>query len=119
MVRKDGRLASFANASIAARRSGSAVSSSGAWLTPATDGEKTIAAAEVLGPAGQDVEQGTVLGVDPPGGLRAHSLTTRMVRSERSLAPRTRPPWASESAMYSKVGPVSLSPGSTFGTPGG
>ena len=47
----------------------------------------------------QDVEQTAVLGVDPPGGLRAHSLTTRMVRRERSLAPRTSPPWASESAM--------------------
>src|SRR5262249_18928859 len=49
----------------------------------------------------------------------AHSRTTLMVLSVRSLAPRTRPPWARESATYASVGPVRRSPGSTFGTPGG
>ena len=49
--------------------------------------------------------QAPVLGVDSPirRGHVGHSTTTRIVRSVRSLAPRTCPPWASESAMNSSV----------------
>ena len=70
----------------------------------------------------QDVEHASVLGIDPPGSLVAglvHSITTLIVDSVRSLAPRTWPPWESESAIKSSVARLSRSPGSTFGTPGG
>ena len=63
--------------------------------------------AEVVGGAGEDVQQPSVLGVDAPGslGLRsrgravAHSLTTRMVRRLRSTAPLTQPPCSTTSWM--------------------
>ena len=57
---------------------------------------------------------------DPRVAGDAHgSITTLIVRSFRSAAPRSIPPCSSVCWTYSIVGAVRRSPGRTFGTPGG
>ena len=83
--------------------------------------------AEVVRRAEQDVEQPAVLGVGPPGRSDPEpdgpAALTRSppgsCRGSGRSAPRTCPPWASESAMKSRVARLRRSPGSTLGTPGG